>query len=73
MHNAKSILENETHELLRDFEIQTDHLILARRPGIVRVKKENQPNNGVCHIGRSQSKNGKKSKREKTTKTFLEN
>ena len=31
MHNPESVLENETHKLLRGFEIQTDHLISARR------------------------------------------
>ena len=29
MHNPKFVLENETHKLLRDFEIQTDYLISA--------------------------------------------
>ena len=32
MHNPESVLENETHKLLWDFAIQTDHLISARRP-----------------------------------------
>ena len=27
MHNPTSVLENETHKFLWDFEIQTDHLI----------------------------------------------
>ena len=27
MHNPASVLENDTHKLLRDFDIQTDHLI----------------------------------------------
>ena len=31
MHNPESILEKKTHQLLWDFEIQTDHLISARR------------------------------------------
>ena len=31
MHNPKSILENEMHKLLWDFEIQIDHLISAVR------------------------------------------
>ena len=31
MHNSESTQENRTHKLLRDFEIQTDYLILARR------------------------------------------
>ena len=32
MHNPESVLENEEHKILRDFEIQTDQLIPARRP-----------------------------------------
>ena len=31
MHNPESFLENETHKIFWDFEIQTDPLILARR------------------------------------------
>ena len=31
MHNLEFVLENETHEILWDFEIQTHHLISARR------------------------------------------
>ena len=31
MHNPLPVLENDTHKLLWDFEIQTDHLISARR------------------------------------------
>ena len=30
MHNAASVLENETHKLLWEFDIQTDHLISTR-------------------------------------------
>ena len=30
MHNPASVLENDTHKLLWDFEIQTDQLISAR-------------------------------------------
>ena len=33
-----SFLENETYKILRDFEIQTDHLISARRPALVIIK-----------------------------------
>ena len=32
MHNPAPVLENDTHKLLWDFDIHTDHLILARRP-----------------------------------------
>ena len=31
MHNPAAVLENNTHKLLSDFDIQTDHLISARR------------------------------------------
>ena len=39
MHNPESILENETYKLLWRFEIQTDHLILARRPDLIIINK----------------------------------
>ena len=36
------LLENQTHRLLQDFDIQTDHLISTRRPEhIIINKKEN--------------------------------
>ena len=38
MHKPESILENETHEIFWGFEIQTDHLISARWPDIVKIK-----------------------------------
>ena len=37
--NPESFLENETQKILWDFEIQTDHLLSVRRPGLVIVKK----------------------------------
>ena len=40
MHNPESVLENETHKISRDFEVQTDHLISARRPDIEIVNKK---------------------------------
>ena len=46
MHNLESILENEMHKLLWDFEIQTDHLISARQPDLVIVNKKKR----VCRI-----------------------
>ena len=42
MHKPESILENETHKILKDFEIQIDHLIPARRPILAIVKKKNR-------------------------------
>ena len=42
MHNPKSLQGSEMHQLLWDIKIQTNHLILARRPDLVMVnKKEN--------------------------------
>ena len=32
MHNPAAVLKNNTHKLLRDFDIQTDHRISDRRP-----------------------------------------
>ena len=40
MHNPGSVLENETHKLLWDFETQTDHLTSARRPDIIIINKK---------------------------------
>ena len=40
MHNTESVLENETHKGLWDFEIQAVHLISARRPDLMIVKKK---------------------------------
>ena len=38
--NPSSILENDTNKLLWDFDIQTDHLISARRPDIIIIIKK---------------------------------
>ena len=40
MHNPASVLENNTHKLLWNFDIQTDHLILARRPNLIILNKK---------------------------------
>ena len=39
MRNPASVLENDTHKLLWDFDMQTDHLISARRPDLIITKK----------------------------------
>ena len=46
MYNPAPVLENDSHKLLWDFNIQTDHLIPARRPDlkILNNKKENLQN-----------------------------
>ena len=46
MHNPESILENETHKLFWDFEIQMDHLILTRWTDLVIVNKKKR----TCRI-----------------------
>ena len=40
MFNPAAVLENDTHKLLRDFDIQTDHLISARRPDLIVINKK---------------------------------
>ena len=46
MHNPASALEYDTHKFLCDFDIQTDHLISARRPDLIIIndKKDNLQN-----------------------------
>ena len=39
MQKTESFLENETHKILWDFEIQTDFLIPARIPDLVIINK----------------------------------
>ena len=63
-HKPDSILKNETHKILCDFEIQTDQLNLARRADLLLFNKPKE-NLSSCAFGRSirlQSKN-KKAKR----------
>ena len=65
MHNTESVQENETHKLPEGFKIQVDHLISARRPGQVIVKKkerrkENQPITRLSRSGETQSKTERK-------------
>ena len=44
MLSPESVIENEKRKILRDIEIQTDHLISARRPDLVIVnKKKREP------------------------------
>ena len=40
MHNPAPVLENDTHKLLWDFDIQTDHLISARRPDLIIINNK---------------------------------
>ena len=38
--NPAPLLQNDSHKLLSDFDIQMDHLILARRPDLIIIKKK---------------------------------
>ena len=40
MHNPAPVLENDSHKLLWDFNIQTDHLIPARRSDLIIINKK---------------------------------
>ena len=42
MHNPASVLENETHKLLWELNIQTDHLISDRRPDLIVIKNKKE-------------------------------
>ena len=46
MHNPAPALENDSHKLLWDFNIQTDHLIPARRSELILINK----NKRICKI-----------------------
>ena len=46
MHKPESVLENETNEILWDFEIQMDHPILVRKPDQVLINEKER----ACHL-----------------------
>ena len=39
IHNPAQVLENDTHKLLWEFDVQTVHLISARRPDLMIINK----------------------------------
>ena len=40
MHSPAPVLENDTHKLLWDFDIHTDHVISARRSDLMIINKK---------------------------------
>ena len=48
MHNPAPVLENDSHKLLSDFNIQTDHLIPVRRPDLIITNKKKKKK--ICKI-----------------------
>ena len=49
MHNQTSVLENDTHKLLWDFDMKFDQLIPARRPDLIIINNNNKKK-GTCKI-----------------------
>ena len=47
MHSPAPVLENDSHKLLWDFNVQTDHLIPARRPDLIII---NDKKKRICKI-----------------------
>ena len=47
MYNAGPVLENNTHKVIWDFDIHTDHLIAARIPDLIIINKKKKRN---CQI-----------------------
>ena len=41
MQNPAAALENDTHKLLWDFDIPTDHQVSARRPDLIIINNNN--------------------------------
>ena len=62
MHNPASVLENDTHKLLWDFDIQTDHFISAKRPDLTIISKKKK---------KKKRKKKKKKKKRKEKKREL--
>ena len=51
MYNQAPVLENDSHKLLWDFDVQTDHLIPARRPDLIIINNNNNNNKKrICKI-----------------------
>ena len=46
MYNSASVLENDTHKLQWDFEIDTEHLISPRRPDLIIINTKKR----ICKI-----------------------
>ena len=42
MHNPAAVLKNDTHKLLWDFDIHTDHLMSARKPNLITINKKRE-------------------------------
>ena len=50
MHKLKSVQETDTHKILSNIEIQTDHIISARRPDFVLIYKKRRKKLAILKI-----------------------
>ena len=50
MHNPTSVLNNDIHKLLWDFDVQTDHLISTRRPDLIIINRKEKKKKRNCRI-----------------------
>ena len=50
MYNPAPVLGNDTHKLLWDFDIETDHLISARRPDLIIINKKKKRTCKIVHF-----------------------
>ena len=57
MHKPEFAWVKETHKLLLDFELQTDHSVTARRPDQALITKINLLSNGFCRFSGPSSEN----------------
>ena len=60
MHKPESVQENKAHNIIRDFEIQADHLVTTRKPDLVSLNKKSRSPCEFCHSVRFQSENKRK-------------
>ena len=59
MHNPESVLKNEMHRLLWEFDTEIGHIISAKQPDWMIVKKKKHlPNGGLCCLSRVKIKEG---------------
>ena len=50
LHNPAPVLEYDTHKLLWDFDLQTDHLISVRRLDLIIISKKKKKKKKICKI-----------------------
>ena len=50
MQSLAAVLENDTHKLLWDFDIQMDYLISVKRPDLIIINKQKKGNLQNCRL-----------------------